>query len=89
MTAMTATSRPQAAASRSLDGGYDYSVGTSIPANMPHAVSVSLPKWKDNVDYEEGRLGDVMEIGYPRFFIHKSIQQVSRRHGADACLQNA
>lgn len=77
MAATTATSRPQA--SRAKDpttGGYDYSVGTAIPANMPHAVSVSLPRWQDNVDYEEGRLTEVMEIGYPRFFINKSIQKV-------------
>lgn len=57
--------------------GYDYSVGTAIPANMAHAVSVSLPKWQDNVDYEEGRLTDIMQIGYPCFFVHKSIQKVS------------
>lgn len=56
---------------------YDYSVGTSIPANMAHAVSVSLPKWQDNVDYEEGRLTEVMKTGYPRFFVHRSIQKVS------------
>ncbi|CAO1635797.1 unnamed protein product [Parajaminaea phylloscopi] len=60
-----------------LGAGYDYSVGTSIPANMAHAVSVSLPRWQDNVDYEEGRLTDVMQIGYPRFFVHKSIQKLS------------
>lgn len=78
MAAITATSRPQAPlAKEKSTGGYDYSVGTSIPANMPHAVSVSLPKWQDNVDYEEGRLTDVMQIGYPRFFINKSIQKVS------------
>lgn len=55
----------------------DFAVGTSIPANLPHAVSVSLPLWKDNVDYEEGRLAQVMETGYPRFFVHRSIQKVS------------
>lgn len=75
--ATTTTSRPQAPDSKEPStGGYDYSVGTSIPANMPHAVSVSLPKWQDNVDYEEGKLTDVMEIGYPRFFINKTIQKV-------------
>ncbi|PWY96893.1 PLP-dependent transferase, partial [Testicularia cyperi] len=55
----------------------DFAVGTSIPANMPHAVSVSLPLWSDNVDYEEGRLTNSMETGYPRFFIHRSIQKLA------------
>lgn len=52
-------------------------LGASIPS-APHAVSVSLPAWKDNVDYEEGdpRVADVMETGYPRFFVHRAIQQV-------------
>lgn len=54
-------------------------LGTSIPPNTPHAVSVSLPKWIDNVDYEEGkdRVVKAMVCGYPRFFIHKDIQKVS------------
>ncbi|GAC74990.1 cystathionine beta-lyases [Moesziomyces antarcticus T-34] len=55
----------------------DLAVGTSIPANMPHAVSVSLPLWSDNIDYEEGRLSNAMETGYPRFFIHRSIQRLA------------
>ncbi|KAG8820502.1 hypothetical protein FRC19_008808 [Serendipita sp. 401] len=46
---------------------------------LPHAVSVSLPTWQDNVDYEEGspRVLNVMKTGYPRFFIHKAIQQLA------------
>ncbi|SPO29378.1 probable STR2 - Cystathionine gamma-synthase [Ustilago trichophora] len=55
----------------------DYAVGTSIPANLAHAVSVSLPLWSDNIDYEEGRLSESMETGYPRFFIHRSIQRLA------------
>lgn len=55
----------------------DYAVGTSIPANLDHAVSVSLPLWSDNIDYEEGRLSKSMETGYPRFFIHRSIQRLA------------
>ncbi|RYP92591.1 hypothetical protein DL770_001349 [Monosporascus sp. CRB-9-2] len=40
------------------------------------AVSVSLPTWRANVGYEEGENWVVgrMTTGYPRFFIHKSIQ---------------
>ncbi|MCO5549613.1 hypothetical protein L7F22_003086 [Adiantum nelumboides] len=66
-TATVATARP----------GVDFEVGTSIPPATPHAVSVSLPKWQDNVDYEEGRLAEVMQTGYPRFFIHRSIQKLA------------
>lgn len=52
-------------------------LGASIPA-LPHAISVSLPTWRDTVGYEEGekRVIDSMCTGYPRFFIHKSIQKV-------------
>ncbi|KAK2024324.1 cystathionine gamma-synthase [Colletotrichum zoysiae] len=50
-------------------------LGESIPPDTPHAVSVSLPTWKANVGYEEGEswVVDNMTTGYPRFFIHKSI----------------
>ncbi|KAJ2960124.1 hypothetical protein NQZ79_g4490 [Umbelopsis isabellina] len=53
-------------------------VGATIPINEPHAVSVSLPKWKDNIDYEEGapRVISAMQLGYPRFFIHPTIQKL-------------
>ena len=53
-------------------------LGTSIPADTPHAISVSLPTWRDNVGYEEGekRVVDCMVNGYPRFFIHLSIRKV-------------
>lgn len=54
-------------------------VGDLVPALTPHAVSVALPKWQDNVDYEEGeqRVKDAMTSGYPRFFIHHQIQQLA------------
>ena len=52
-------------------------MGEPIPPNVDHAVSVSLPRWQDIVDYEEGRLGNAMQTGYPRFFIHRSIQKLS------------
>jgi cystathionine gamma-synthase len=53
-------------------------LGQSVPPFTPHAISCSLPKWADNVGYEEGdkRVVDVMVTGYPRFYIHKSIQKV-------------
>ncbi|EGE80260.1 cystathionine gamma-synthase [Blastomyces dermatitidis ATCC 18188] len=62
-------------------------VGGSVPPETDHAVSVSLPTWRANVGYEEGEkwVTDAMESGYPRFFIHKSIQalvaEVVRRFG--------
>jgi cystathionine gamma-synthase len=54
-------------------------LGGSIPALTEHAISVSLPKWVDNVGYEEGeaRVIDAMQTGYPRFFIHPNIKKVS------------
>lgn len=56
------------------------SLGHSVPAHTPHAISVSLPTWKDNVGYEEGeeRVMNAMVNGYPRFFIHLSIRKVRR-----------
>ncbi|KAE8225528.1 hypothetical protein CF319_g1731 [Tilletia indica] len=53
-------------------------VGKPIP-DLPHAVSVSLPRWQDNIDYEEGRLTNTMETGYPRFFVHRSIQKLAAK----------
>ncbi|KZV67829.1 PLP-dependent transferase [Peniophora sp. CONT] len=59
-------------------------VGLSIPPYTDHAISVSLPTWLDNVGYEEGdpRVVDVMVTGYPRFFVHKSIEKL-----AEVCTQ--
>ncbi|KAI1932709.1 Cystathionine gamma-synthase [Ophidiomyces ophidiicola] len=56
-------------------------LGESIPPNTSHAVSVSLPTWKANVGYEEGEewVVHAMSTGYPRFFFHKSIQDLSRQ----------
>ncbi|CAE6423625.1 unnamed protein product [Rhizoctonia solani] len=53
-------------------------LGASIP-NLPHAISVSLPTWDDNIGYEEGdkRVVDAMVSGYPRFFIHRDIQALA------------
>ncbi|KAM0787655.1 hypothetical protein ACM66B_003719 [Microbotryomycetes sp. NB124-2] len=58
----------------------DCPLGSTVPFMTPHAVSVSLPKWADNVDYEEGheRIKHAMTSGYPRFFIHHQIEQLSK-----------
>ncbi|KAL2751963.1 hypothetical protein ACRALDRAFT_2114762 [Sodiomyces alcalophilus JCM 7366] len=56
-----------------------FELGQSIPPDTAHAVSVSLPTWKANVGYEEGEewVVNAMETGYPRFFIHRSIQSLA------------
>lgn len=53
-------------------------VGVPIPSNTPHALSVNLPTWQDNVDYEEARERVIsrMSNGYPRFFIHYQVKKV-------------
>ncbi|KAF2277560.1 cystathionine gamma-synthase [Westerdykella ornata] len=55
----------------------DIDVGETLPPMTEHAVSVSLPTWRANVGYEEGEEWVVakMKTGYPRFFIHKSIEK--------------
>ncbi|OAV94322.1 hypothetical protein PTTG_08422, partial [Puccinia triticina 1-1 BBBD Race 1] len=57
--------------------GHAAELGSSVPICTPHAVSVSLPTWKDNVDYELGldRVHARLTTGYPRFFIHQDIQK--------------
>jgi len=46
-------------------------LGQPIPHER-HAVSVCLPRWRDNVGYEEGDQAVIgaMQCGYPRFFVH-------------------
>ncbi|KAJ9604140.1 Cystathionine gamma-synthase [Cladophialophora chaetospira] len=69
-------------------------VGQPVP-NTAHAVSVSLPSWKATVGYEEGEdwVISKMQTGYPRFFIHLTIQELGReilklhgRSGEDVML---
>ncbi|KAI5118023.1 hypothetical protein M0805_004888 [Coniferiporia weirii] len=58
-------------------------LGVPIPY-VPHALSVSLPVWQNIIDWAERKADviNVMSTGYPRFFIHKSIQEL-----ADICLE--
>jgi len=55
-------------------------IGATIPNNTPHAVSVTLPTWEATVGYEEGQewVTSKMNSGYPRFFIHGKIQDLSK-----------
>ena len=59
--------------------GHAAELGSSVPICTPHAVSVSLPTWKDNADYELGldRVHARLTTGYPRFFIHQDIQKLA------------
>lgn len=62
-------------------------LGSPIPEDSTHAVSVSLPTWKANVGYEKGEEWVVSKLmtGYPRFFVHLSIrklaQSIVQQHG--------
>jgi cystathionine gamma-synthase len=53
-------------------------LGHRVP-NVPHAVSVQLPKWQDMVDFAYGnsRVQSVQKSGYPRSFLHKDVQRVN------------
>jgi cystathionine gamma-synthase len=57
-------------------------LGRPIPA-VAHAVSVALPRWKDVVGYEEKKpeVVNTLTSGYPRFFIHKQVQELARQMG--------
>ncbi len=50
-------------------------LGNSLPPNNPHAVSVSLPKLKDVIGYEENNPETINQLtnGYPRFFKNKLV----------------
>ncbi|GJJ69601.1 hypothetical protein EMPS_01948 [Entomortierella parvispora] len=52
-------------------------LGTPVPS-VPHAISVSLPTFKDNVDYEEAapRVVQAMVSGYPRFFVALKVKEL-------------
>jgi cystathionine gamma-synthase len=53
-------------------------LGRSVPDTI-HAVSVALPQWADVIGYEEKKpeVMSRLKSGYPRFFIHKLIQQLA------------
>ncbi len=56
----------------------EYELGFAIPSS-PHAVSVSLPRWRDVVGYEEGQpeVIDALQAGYPRFFFHPAVRRAT------------
>ncbi|MBX3436421.1 MAG: PLP-dependent transferase [Planctomycetaceae bacterium] len=52
-------------------------LGRPIP-DSPHAVSVCLPTWRDNIGYEEGepRVTSRLRAGYPRFVFNPLCSQL-------------
>ena len=52
-------------------------LGKPIP-QWPHATSVCMPRWVDNVEYEEGslRVTDKLTCGYPRFVYHPFVKRL-------------
>lgn len=63
-------------------------LGCPIPAST-HAVSVTLPRWRDVVGYEEKSAEVLARLtsGYPRFVVHPLVQEVAKRLGGERpCL---
>ncbi len=52
-------------------------LGKPMPG-WPHATSVCMPKWADNIDYEKGdsRVTNGLACGYPRFIFHPYIKNL-------------
>ncbi len=61
-------------------------LGAPLP-NLPHANSVSLPTWRDVIDYEEKapRVMSRLRAGYPRFVIPPPCATLFARARADVC----
>lgn len=55
------------------------SCGQTLPIHNIHAVSVSMPKLQDVIDYEEGEPTVLKKIksGYPRFILHPYVKQLA------------
>ncbi|KAI6124434.1 pyridoxal phosphate-dependent transferase [Pisolithus croceorrhizus] len=56
--------------------GHD-TFGLSLPSSL-HAIAVSYPKWSDVVAVKKGESATVnaMMTGYPRFYVHRSVQKL-------------
>jgi len=55
------------------------SCGETIPPKNIHAVSVSMPKIQDVIDYEEEtpEILEVIKSGYPRFILHPYLKKLA------------
>ncbi len=66
----------------------DLELGQAIPPGR-HAISVALPCWRHVVGYEENDPAVVSKLtgGYPRFVIHRGVQELAGAAGVDGhCL---
>lgn len=65
------------------------SIGQPIPIAR-HAVSVQIPTWQEMCDLPLGTgwVKHFQQIGYPRSFLHPSIQKVFRLLPLDIKLQD-
>jgi len=63
-------------------------LGKPLPGS-PHAVSVCLPTWKDNIGYEEGeeRVRSALKAGYPRFVLNPLVAELFSRYEKDLCRE--
>jgi len=50
--------------------------GETLPKNNVHAVSVSIPTFRDVIKYEEGRATQI-KSGYPRFVLHPYLKKMA------------
>ena len=59
-------------------------LGQPLP-NLPHAISVSMPKWQDVVGYEEGdeRIVNSLQSAYPRFLYHPFVAKLFAEYKKD------
>lgn len=66
-------------------------LGQRVP-DVPHAISVQLPKWQDMIDFASAniRVRSVQKGGYPRSFLNKNVQRVSgSRKISPACTKTS
>ena len=54
----------------------DIPCGDTLPLDNVHAVSVSIPKFKDIIDYGEGKSTQITR-GYPRFVLHPYLKKMA------------
>lgn len=54
--------------------------GETLPTNNIHAVSVSMPKIQDVIDYEEqtAEICEKIKSGYPRFILHPYLKSLAK-----------
>ncbi len=50
--------------------------GETLPQDNIHAVSVSIPTFKDVIAYEEGK-NTLIKRGYPRFVLHPYLKEIT------------